>query len=258
MDISAIVNATVRRRDGNITTSQDIGTDTAEPFFGRQRDFSACSQVFAYIEHAIGCRHFDIIHRDVVALPIDFITRIREIVVIVYISGFRNETNISFIRAVSFRIREYVAEIVDRAVDDLILFAVISLVPQDILIGCFGGHGDTTIQRDHIRIRQIYNRSFIGRKRDISAFRKEERLINNSAICGIDGNISRNAHIFRRIGDRFTGDFELTICRNIGVRLQISHEHIPVTIHGDILRVESIDIELPCRAIFKQQVALHL
>ena len=136
-DIGPIVNATVRRGDGNIMTGQDIRPDATKSFFRRERNLTARDQIFLpRIEHAAGRRHFDIMHRDAVRLPIDFIARFPEIVVIVHIGRFGHETNISFVRIPRFRIGEQIAEIVNGSVPH---------IRHRLRIGRFGRHRDIAV-----------------------------------------------------------------------------------------------------------------
>ena len=181
-------------------------------------------------------------HRDAVRLPIDFIARFPEIVVIVHIGRFGNETHISFVRIPRFRIGEQIAEIINGTVSD---------ARHCFRIGRFGRHRDIPVQRDDIGFRNIHHASLIGRKRNISARRKKKRPIDDIAICRLQGNISGDAHVFRHIGDGLAGDLEFPVRINIGILRPKSRRHIPVSIHGDVVRIEIVDVERSVGAVFE-------
>ena len=64
--------------------------------------------------------------------------------------------------------------------------------------------------------------------------------------------------MFRHIGDGLAGDLEFPVRIDIGVLRPKSRRHIPVAIHGDVIRIEIVDAERPIRAIFERQIPLHV
>ena len=64
--------------------------------------------------------------------------------------------------------------------------------------------------------------------------------------------------MFRHIGDGLAGDLEFPVRIDIGILRPKSRRHIPVAIHGDVVRIEIVDVERPIGTIFEQQIPLHV